>query len=204
MLQLIGTIASLYLPTLNADIIDNGVAKGDTGYIMRTGAWMLASASSRSSLDRRRLLRRRAPRWRWAATCAPAIFHRVGDFSAREVAQFGAPSLITRNTNDVQQVQMVVLMTGDAGVRADHAWSAASSWRCARTWRCPGWCCRVPVLAVAVGLVIRRMMPLFRLMQTRSTASTGCCASRSPASAWSGPSSASRTRRTGSARPTPT
>ncbi|MEP7179179.1 MAG: ABC transporter transmembrane domain-containing protein, partial [Pseudonocardiales bacterium] len=110
-LQLIGTMASLYLPTLNADIIDNGIARGDTGYIMSTGGWMLAVSllqiacslvavyiGARTAMSFGRDLRR-------------AIFRRVGEFSAREVAHFGAPSLITRNTNDVQQVQMLVVMT---------------------------------------------------------------------------------------------
>ena len=110
MLQLIGTISALYLPTLNADIIDNGVAKGDTGYIIRTGAWMLGVSvvqivvtiaavylASRASMALGRDLR-------------SSIFHRVGDFSAQEVSKFGAPTLISRNTNDVTQVQMVVFM----------------------------------------------------------------------------------------------
>ena len=109
-LQLIGTISALYLPTLNADIIDNGVAKGDTGYIIRTGAWMLGVSvvqivvtvaavylASRASMALGRDLR-------------SSIFHRVGDFSAQEVSKFGAPTLISRNTNDVTQVQMVVFM----------------------------------------------------------------------------------------------
>ena len=133
-------MASLYLPSLNADIIDKGVAKGDTGYIWRTGGVMLAvTLRADRLLDRRGLLRRARRRWASAATCAAAIFHRVGDFSAREVDQFGAPSLITRITNDVQQVQMLVRDDlHDAGRRADHDASAASSWRCARTSACPG------------------------------------------------------------------
>ena len=112
LLQLVQTLATLYLPTLNADIIDNGVVKGDTGYILRIGGVMLAR---HAGADR---LRRSAPStsapgppWRSAATCGPPIFDRVQYFSAREVGQFGAPSLITRTTNDVQQVQMLVLMT---------------------------------------------------------------------------------------------
>src|SRR6266545_432578 len=102
LLQLTGTIASLYLPTLNADIIDHGVAKGDTGYIMRAGGWMLGVSlvqivcsivavyfGARTAMGFGRDLR-------------ASIFHQVGSFSAREVNQFGAPSLITRSTNDVQ------------------------------------------------------------------------------------------------------
>src|SRR5213083_2616610 len=106
-LQFIGTIAMLFLPSLNADIIDKGVLRGDTGYIMRIGGVMLAVSllqitcsviavyfGSRSASAMGRDLR-------------GAIFHRVGSFSSREVAHFGAPSLITRTTNDVQQVQML-------------------------------------------------------------------------------------------------
>ena len=110
-LQFVGTLATLYLPTLNADIIDKGVITGDTGYIMRVGAGMLAvtlvqigcsvaavyfGARTASALGR---------------DVRAAIFARVQEFSVREVGHFGAPSLITRTTNDVQQVQMVVLMT---------------------------------------------------------------------------------------------
>ena len=166
-LQLIGTISALYLPTLNADIIDNGVAKGDTGYIIRTGAWMLGVSvvqivvtiaavylASRASMALGRDLR-------------SSIFHRVGDFSAQEVSKFGAPTLISRNTNDVTQVQMVVFMALAIMVsapismiggiimalRQDVALSVLVA-------------VAVPALAIAVGLVIRKMIPQFRLMQT--------------------------------------
>jgi ATP-binding cassette subfamily B protein len=110
-LQLVGTIASLYLPSLNADIIDNGVIRGDSGYIIRTGGWMLFVSliqilctitavyfGARTAMAFGRDLRSR-------------IFRKVGSFSGREVGHFGAPSLITRTTNDVQQVQMLALMT---------------------------------------------------------------------------------------------
>jgi ATP-binding cassette subfamily B multidrug efflux pump len=111
LLQFVSTIASLYLPSLNADIIDRGVAKGDTGYIVSTGGWMLAVTllqiigsigavylGAKMAMSMGRDVRAR-------------IFHRVGEFSTREVDHFGAASLITRNTNDVQQVQMLVLMS---------------------------------------------------------------------------------------------
>ena len=112
LLQLVQTLATLYLPTLNADIIDNGVVTGDTGYILHTGALMLAVTlvqivcaigavyfGARTAMA----LRPRPARRRSSAGCRR--------FSAREVGRFGAPSLITRTTNDVQQVQMLVLMT---------------------------------------------------------------------------------------------
>jgi ATP-binding cassette subfamily B multidrug efflux pump len=109
-LLLIQAIANLYLPNLNADIINNGVVKGDLGYIWRIGAIMLALAvvvgilaivavwfASRSSMGFGRDVRR-------------AVFERVQQFSATEMNRFGTPSLITRNTNDVQQVQLFVQM----------------------------------------------------------------------------------------------
>jgi len=111
LLQFVGTLASLYLPRLNADIIDKGIVTGDTDYILRTGGWMLLVTAiqvvcsiiavhfgSRAAMSFGRDLR-------------GAIFHRVGEFSGREVGRFGAPSLITRTTNDVQQVQMLVVIT---------------------------------------------------------------------------------------------
>jgi ATP-binding cassette, subfamily B, multidrug efflux pump len=166
-LQLVGTIAALYLPSLNADIIDNGVAKGDTGYILRTGAWMLGVSvvqivatiaavylASRTSMGMGRDMR-------------AAIFHRVGDFSAQEVSRFGAPTLISRNTNDVTQVQMVVFMALAIMVSAPISMvggifmalkqDVGLAWLVAVA---------IPLLAVAVGLVIRRMIPQFRIMQT--------------------------------------
>lgn len=167
-LQLCSTLAALYLPTLNADIIDNGVARGDTGYILRIGGWMLAVSfgqiaasvvavyfGSRSAMSFGRDLR-------------AAIFHRVGAFSARETAHFGAPSLITRNTNDVQQVQMLVVMGATlmvgapimcvGGIIMALNQSLEMSWLLAIS---------VPVLAVAITLIVIRMVPQFRLMQKR-------------------------------------
>lgn len=109
-LQFVATAAMLYLPTLNADIIDNGVAQGDTGYILRVGAVMVVVSliqilgsivsmyfGARASLGAGRDIRH-------------DLLHRVNAFSAREVGAFGAPSLITRTTNDVQQVQMLGVM----------------------------------------------------------------------------------------------
>jgi ATP-binding cassette subfamily B protein len=167
-LQFFGTLAALYLPTLNADIIDNGVAKADTQYILQIGAIMLAITfvqvactigavwfGARSSMG-------------FGRDTRAAIFHQVGAFSAREVTHFGAPSLITRTTNDVQQVQMLVLLTCTMMVSAPImcvggiimalrqdvglAWLIALS---------------VTVLVVAIALIVTRMVPLFRVMQKR-------------------------------------
>ncbi len=165
-LQLVGTIASLYLPSLNGRIIDNGVAKGDTGYIVRTGGWMLGVSfvqilatvtatylGARSAAGLGRDLR-------------AGIFARVGDFSAQEVSRFGAPTLISRNTNDVTQVQQVVFMGAAMMVSAPIMMvggivmalreDVGLSWLVAVA---------VPLLALSVSLVIRKMIPNFRLMQ---------------------------------------
>jgi ATP-binding cassette subfamily B protein len=165
-LQLVGTIASLYLPSLNGRIIDNGVAKGDTGYILRTGGWMLGVSfvqivatvaatylGARSAAGLGRDLR-------------AGIFARVGDFSAQEVSRFGAPTLISRNTNDVTQVQQVVFMGAAMMVSAPIMMvggivmalreDVGLSWLVAVA---------VPLLALSVSLVIRKMIPNFRLMQ---------------------------------------
>jgi ATP-binding cassette, subfamily B, multidrug efflux pump len=165
-LQLVGTIASLYLPSLNGQIIDEGVAKGDTGFILRTGAVMLAVSlvqivatitatyfGSRSAASLGRDLR-------------ADVFSRVGDFSAQEVSRFGAPTLISRNTNDVTQVQQVVFMGAAMMVSAPIMMvggiimalreDVGLSWLVAVA---------VPLLALSVALVIVRMIPQFRLMQ---------------------------------------
>ena len=155
------SIASLLLPGLNADIIDKGVATGDTGYILQVGAVMLAITlgqivcaivavyfGARVAMSLGRDLR-------------ASVFTRVGDFSEREVAKFGAPSLITRTTNDVQQVQMFVLITctilvstpilAIGGVIVALNEDLTLSWILVVA---------VPVLLVAVGLIIVRVVPL--------------------------------------------
>ena len=167
-LQLVGTTASLYLPSLNADIIDNGVARADTGYILRTGAVMLVVSvvqiacsvaavwfGARTAMGFGRDLRAR-------------VFSHVGSFSSREVSTFGAPSLITRTTNDVQQVQMLVLtsctmlvaapimMVG--GVVMAMREDFGLSWLLVVC---------VPALVATVGLIVSRMVPGFRVLQVR-------------------------------------
>ena len=134
LLQFTGTIATLYLPSLNADIIDRGVAAA-------TPATSCASAASCSRVTLLQIVCSVAAVYFGARTAMgfgrdvrAAIFHRVGSFSPREVRHFGAPSLITRTTNDVQQVQMLVLMACTMMVAgADHDGRRHRSWRCART-----------------------------------------------------------------------
>ena len=166
-LQLVATLASLYLPSLNGRIIDEGVAVGDTTFILRTGMLMLAvsfvqiiatigatriGAQTSASLGRE---------------VRSSVFRRVGQFSAQELSRFGAPTLISRSTNDVTQVQTVtymflaimvsapIMMVGGIfmALREDLglAWLVAVA---------------VPALGVAIGLIISRMVPHFRSMQT--------------------------------------
>ncbi|HEV7709333.1 MAG TPA: ABC transporter transmembrane domain-containing protein, partial [Asanoa sp.] len=98
--QFVGTMASLYLPSLNADIIDKGIAAGDTGYILRTGGWMLAVTVVQMACSIVAVYFGARTAMSFGRDLRGAIFHRVGMFSAREVNHFGAPSLITRSTND--------------------------------------------------------------------------------------------------------
>ncbi|MDQ6934249.1 MAG: ABC transporter transmembrane domain-containing protein, partial [Actinomycetota bacterium] len=110
-LQFTGTVAALYLPSLNASIIDNGVVTGNTHYILRTGALMLVVALVQIGCSVAAVWLSARTSMSFGRDVRGAIFHRVGTFSQREVQHFGAPSLITRQTNDVQQVQMLVLMS---------------------------------------------------------------------------------------------
>ena len=162
-------IANLYLPNLNADIINNGVVKGDTGYIIRTGGFMLLVTllvvicaivsvffGSRTAMAFGRDVR-------------SAIFRKVMSFSQRETNVFGTPSLITRNTNDVQQVQMVLIMAFNVmiiapimlvggvimALREDVPLSSLLI-------------IIVPLVALVMGIIATRAMPLFRSMQKRT------------------------------------
>nr|WP_240921269.1 ABC transporter ATP-binding protein [Microbacterium excoecariae] len=166
--QLCSALAALFLPTLNADIIDNGVASGDVGYIVRTGLWMLLVAlgqivaaiiatlcAARAAMGLGRDIRR-------------DVFRKVSGFSEREVSSFGAGSLITRNTNDVQQVQMLAMMSATmlvmapmmaiGGIIMAVRQDVGLSWILAVS---------IPVLLALAGLIISRMVPLFRSYQTR-------------------------------------
>lgn len=166
LLQLVGTMASLYLPSLNGQIIDEGVAKGDTGYILRAGGAMLAVSLVQiaATISATYLAARAAAGL--GRDLRGAVFSRVGEFSAQEVSRFGAPTLISRNTNDATQVQQVVFMAAAVMVSAPIMMvggvimalreDVGLSWLVAVA---------VPLLALCVGLVIRRMVPQFRLMQ---------------------------------------
>jgi ATP-binding cassette subfamily B multidrug efflux pump len=168
LLQLVGTMASLYLPSLNADIIDKGIAKGDTDYILGTGGWMLLVSGVQIACSIAAVYFGARTAMSFGRDVREALFRRVGEFSGREVAQFGAPSLITRNTNDVQQVQMLVVLTCTMLVAAP-IMCAGGVIMALREDLGLSWLMlvSVPVLVVAIGLIIRKMIPQFREMQTR-------------------------------------
>ncbi|WP_066589252.1 ABC transporter ATP-binding protein [Cellulomonas timonensis] len=167
-LQLVQTIATLYLPSLNAHIIDDGIARGDTGYILREGGIMLAVSLLQVVCAIAAVYFGARTAMAFGRDVREGLFTHVQTFSAREVGQFGAPTLITRTTNDVQQIQMVVLLTFTVMVMApimlvggvimalqeDVGLSAVLL-------------VAVPVLGVVIGFVVARMVPQFRVMQKR-------------------------------------
>lgn len=168
LLQLLGTIASLYLPSLNADIIDNGVARGDTDYIMRIGGFMLAVSLAQIVCSIGAVYFGARTAMSFGRDVRSAVFHRVGEFSDREVNHFGAPSLITRSTNDVQQVQMLVMMSATLMVMAPIMCVGgvvmALQEDLGLSWLllvC------VPVLLIAISQIVVRMVPQFRAMQVK-------------------------------------
>ncbi|HEY6854849.1 MAG TPA: ABC transporter ATP-binding protein [Mycobacterium sp.] len=166
MLQLVSTLASLYLPTVNATIIDDGIAKGDTATIVRLGWLMFAVTGlqvlcsvgavyfgSRTGMGFGRDLR-------------SAMFHQVTTFSEHETARFGAPTLLTRTTNDVRQIQFLVQMACTVLVAAPimcvggifmaiHQ-DAGLSWLLLVS---------VPILVAANYWIISNTLPIFRSMQ---------------------------------------
>ena len=166
--QFVQSMASLSLPTLNADIINKGVATGDTAYILNTGGLMLlitlvqvAGAilatyfGSRLAMSVGRDIRGQ-------------VFSQVGRFSERDVATFGTPSLITRSTNDVQQIQMLVLMGSTMLLSAPILAIGGVITALGLDFNLSMiMAVSVPVLLVAIGFLLSKMVPLFRLMQER-------------------------------------
>jgi ATP-binding cassette subfamily B protein len=166
--QFVQTLATLYLPTLNADIIDNGVVKGDTGYIMRVGGMMLAVTLVQVACSIVAVYFGARTAMALGRDVRNAIFHRVQGFSAQEVGQFGAPSLITRTTNDVQQVQMLVLLTFTLMVSAPIMCFGGIILALRQDVPLSGLLLViVPVLIGVVAVIIVQMRPLFRTMQER-------------------------------------
>jgi ATP-binding cassette, subfamily B, multidrug efflux pump len=168
LLQLAQTLATLYLPTLNADIIDKGVIPGDTHYILRTGGVMLAITLAQILCAVCAVYFGAQVAMALGRDVRHGIFSQVQRFSDREVNHFGTPTLITRTTNDVQQVQMLAIMTftlllsapimcvGGIILALNQDVPLSSLLLVA-----------VPLLGVIVLLIISRMRPLFRQMQER-------------------------------------
>ncbi len=165
-LQLVATIASLLLPSLNADIIDKGVVFGDSGYVMRMGGWMLAVSLLQITCTVIAVYLGARTAMAFGRDLRSAVFSQVSSFSSREVGRFGAPSLIVRNTNDVQQIQMLVMLGFTLAVSAPIMMvggiimalreDVGLSWLVGVA---------VPVLAVAMAFLVSKMLPGFRRMQ---------------------------------------
>lgn len=162
------TLAALYLPTLNADIIDNGVVKGDTRYIFGTGGVMLGIAAAQIIAATIAVYFGAKTSMALGRDIRKALFDRVQSFSAREVGRFGTPSLITRTTNDVQQVQMLIVMTLTMMLSAPIMGVGAVIMALNQDVTLSSLLLIiVPVLGAIVTFLVSRMRPLFKLMQSR-------------------------------------
>ncbi|MFE7277228.1 ABC transporter ATP-binding protein [Streptomyces sp. NPDC057623] len=168
LLQFLQTCATLYLPTLNADIIDQGVVNGDTGYILSYGALMVGISLAQVVCNIGAVYYGARTASALGRDVRAAVFDRVQSFSAREVGHFGAPSLITRTTNDVQQVQMLALMTFTLMVSAPIMCVGGIVLALGLDVPLSSVLVAVvPVLGISVTLIVRRLRPLFRTMQER-------------------------------------
>lgn len=167
-LQLISVIAMLYLPSLNADLIDNGVTKGDIGYIWSTGLFMLAVSCVQIVASSASVYLGAQAAMGAGRDMRGGVLHRVETFSAREVGMFGAPSLITRSTNDIQQVQLLIVMSVTILVMAP-IMCVGGIIMALREDLGLSWLLliAVPALALAMGTIVARMVPGFRQMQER-------------------------------------
>ncbi|MEV4329264.1 ABC transporter ATP-binding protein [Streptomyces sp. NPDC049597] len=167
-LQLLQTSATLYLPTLNADVIDNGVVTGDTGHILTVGALMIGISVVQVLCNIGAVFYGARTAAALGRDVRADVFARVQSFSAREVGHFGAPSLITRTTNDVQQVQMLVLMAFTLMVSAPIMCVGGIVMALGQDVPLSVVLLAVvPVLGIAVSLIVKTMRPLFRTMQER-------------------------------------
>ena len=166
--QAVQSIAGLYLPTVNADIIDNGVVKNDVPYIWQMGGIMLAVTIVQITFSIGAVYFGSKVAMGFGRDVRRSLFHQVNDFSSREVAQFGAPSLITRITNDVQQVQMLVLMTCTLLLAAPFTTIGGVFLAMHQDLGLSRiLVVAMPVLAVTLAVIIMSMVPTFRLMQER-------------------------------------
>jgi len=167
-LQGVQAAASLLLPTLNANIIDDGILRGDTGYIWRTGAVMLGVTAVQATFSVAALYCGARAAMGFGRDVRAALFERVVAYSTREVNLFGSSSLITRITNDVQQVQMLVLMTCTMVVAAPLT-VVFGVFMAMRQDMGLSWLLAVslPLLIILLSIIASRMVPQYRLMQER-------------------------------------
>jgi len=168
LLQAVQTVATLTLPTLNARIIDNGILKHNQGYIRSTGGVMIGFTFVQVCFSIAAVYFGAKVAMGFGRDVRSSLFHTVTDFSAQEVGTFGAPSLITRITNDVQQVQLLVVMGMTMAIGApitlvigliaamnqDVGLSSVFLFA-------------IPLTAILLGILVGRMVPAFRLMQDR-------------------------------------
>jgi ATP-binding cassette, subfamily B, multidrug efflux pump len=167
-LLLVQSLANLYLPELNAEIINNGVAKGDTTYILQTGAVMLGVTLVLGVVSIIGVYWAAKVSMSFGRDLRGAIFRSVESFSQVEVNHFGTASLITRNTNDVQQVQMVVLMGLTMMVSAPIMIVGGLIMALRQDIPLTGiLLVIVPIMVVIIGLLVRRALPLFQAMQRK-------------------------------------
>ncbi len=167
-LQTAATIAALFLPDLNARIIDDGVAKGDTGIIWHLGGYMLGVSLIQAVATGIAVFLGARIAMGLGAWLRHRVFTHAQSFSAQDVHAFGAPSLITRSTNDVQQVQMVVLMTFAIMVQAPIMGIGGVAMALNQNVKLSGLLLvMVPLLALAMGLIMARLTPLFGSQQKR-------------------------------------
>ena len=173
-LQLVTTLATLYLPDLNADIINNGVAQADVPYIWRTGRTMLVVALVQIAAAIAAVWFASQVAMNTGRDIRAAVYDRVSDFDSEEMAHFGAATLVTRGTNDVQQVQVTFLLFMNfmvaapimaiGGIIMALRQDAGMSWLVVTA---------VLVLAVVVGITAALLMPLFKRMQKKLDAING-------------------------------
>jgi ATP-binding cassette, subfamily B, multidrug efflux pump len=167
-LLLVQAIANLYLPELNADIINNGVAKGDTDYIIRTGGFMLVVTFALGIAAIIGVYFGARTSMAFGRDVRSALFRKVQTLSQVEVNRFGAPSLITRNTNDVQQVQMVVLLALNVMISAPIMIVGGVIMALRQDVPLSGILVVVlPLMAALIGFVMSRAIPLFQAMQKK-------------------------------------
>src|SRR5450759_2942309 len=165
----IQALANLYLPNLNADIINNGVLKGDTGYIIRIGGLMLLITLLLGICAIVGIYFGSMTAMAFGRDVRSAIFRQVMGFSQKETNLFGTPTLITRNTNDVQQVQMVLVMAFNIMIMAPIMMIGGVIMALRQDVPLSGILVVViPLVIIVITSVALRALPMFRSMQKKT------------------------------------